>query len=519
MKKSVSKIFAFVLAAVLLITGLTAISASATKVFPDVKQDKWYYSVVTDMTSQGLLNGYEDGNFKPNKTISFSEFVAIVARCVSLEDSIGQTSHWASDKMQAALEKGWYDWDECPPTGETFNSPIQRQIATKVLIKAFAPDATGDYSTWYHQINDAGSISGRYYDTTWAAYELGLIEGDNNGNFNPAKGLTRAESCAIISRALLKFPQGDIKPSEPTPEPITPVSGGVTENGWLKLDGTKLCNEKGNPVILHGMSSHGIQWFPEFTSKAAIKTTSDYGANLFRVAMYTEGNGYITNKDKVKKQVIAAVDNAISLDMYVIIDWHILSDNNPNTYVAEAKIFFKEISEKYKDKPNVIYEICNEPNGGTTWDDIYKYANEVIPVIRKNSPKSIIICGTPTWSQDVDIVSKKKLPYSNVMYSFHFYAGTHKQSYRNKVKTALKAGTPVFVSEWGTCDASGNGGIDLSETKVWLDFLDENGISWANWSLCNKDESASALKPSASSKGGWRDSDFTQAGKYVFSRF
>ena len=281
-------------------------------------------------------------------------------------------------------------------------------------------------------------------------------------------------------------------------------------NGFLKVDGTKLVNEKGEEFILKGVSSHGIQWFGNLYTKDNLKLLKeDWNTNVFRIAMYTKEGGYIDDSS-VKEKVISLIDNLIDLDMYVIVDWHILSDNNPTMYTNESKEFFNEISSKYKDKPNVIYEICNEPNGGTTFDDITTYANEVIPVIRNNSPKSLIIVGTPTWSQDVDKVNK--LGFDNILYSLHFYSGTHTEYLRDKVRTALSNNIPIIVSEFGVSDASGNGGVFLDETDKWISFLKENKISIISWSLANKNESSAILKESTSIVN---DDNLTEAGKYL----
>jgi endoglucanase len=169
------------------------------------------------------------------------------------------------------------------------------------------------------------------------------------------------------------------------------ASDGVAENGWLSVKGTTLVNEQGQPVVLHGMSSHGLQWYPQFTTSNAIGATASYGANLFRVAMYTAEGGYIENKSSLRKQLYRSVDAAISRNMYVIIDWHILSDGNPKKYQKEAKAFFKKVSRRYGNVPNVIYEICNEPNGEGNWNRIRSYAKAVIPVIRRNAPSSVIL--------------------------------------------------------------------------------------------------------------------------------
>lgn len=285
-------------------------------------------------------------------------------------------------------------------------------------------------------------------------------------------------------------------------------------NGYLKVDGTKLVNQYNEEFVLKGVSSHGVQWFYDLYTKENLKSLKEtWNTNVFRIAMYTKENGYIDD-NSIKDKVKTIVDNLIELDMYVIIDWHILSDNNPLTYKEESKKFFDEMSMLYKDKPNVIYEICNEPNGGTTFDDISSYANEIIPVIRKNSKDSLVIVGTPTWSQDVDKVNK--LNYENIMYSLHFYSGTHKDDLRNKAKTALNNNIPIFVSEFGVSDASGSGGIYFDETNKWIEFLKENKISIISWSLTNKNESSAILKENTNIVS---DENLTSTGKYLKNLF
>ena len=288
-------------------------------------------------------------------------------------------------------------------------------------------------------------------------------------------------------------------------------------NGYLKVSGTKLLNEKDEEFTLKGMSSHGIQWFNDLYTKENLKVLKDeWNTNVFRIAMYTKEGGYIDDSS-VKDKVIKIIDNLIDLDMYVIVDWHILSDNNPTIYTKESKEFFNEISQKYKDKPNVIYELCNEPNGNTSFNDINNYANEVIPVIRKNSPKSLIIVGTTTYSQDVDRVVK--LDYENIMYSLHFYSGTHTEDVRNKAKKALENNTPIIVSEFGVSDASGDGGIYFDETDKWIKLLKENNISIIAWNVSNKNETSAILKENTNEI---KDENLTSTGKYlkdIFKRY
>lgn len=290
----------------------------------------------------------------------------------------------------------------------------------------------------------------------------------------------------------------------------------VSDNGWLKIENNTLVNKDGNKIQLKGMSTHGIQWYGKYANEEMMKKLRDeWESNLFRVAMYTNENGYIQNRS-LENEVIKIVDIAIKLDMYVIIDWHILSDNDPLIYKNESKEFFSKMSKKYKNYPNVIYEICNEPNGNVTWNENVKpYAEEVISVIRENSKNSIIIVGTPTWSQDVDKAAQNPINDKNVMYALHFYSGTHTDYLRQKAKSVLNK-IPIFVSEWGVSDASGNGGVYLEEAKKWTDFMKENNISWTNWSLSDKNES-SALLINGSPVNSLDDKYLSESGKFIKS--
>ena len=298
-------------------------------------------------------------------------------------------------------------------------------------------------------------------------------------------------------------------------EPVTEKNNYVSYNGKLKVSGTSLVNQYDEPLVLHGMSSHGLQWYSQFINKENLTVLKEeWNTNVFRLAMYTEENGYISNPS-IGENILKQIDLVISEDMYVIVDWHILSDGNPKTHLNEALTFFEKISKKYANDPHVIYEICNEPNGNVSWDnDIKPYADQVISVIRSNSKDAIIIVGTSTWSQDVLDPISNPIEDKNVLYALHFYAGTHTDWLRQRVQQALDSGLPIFVSEWGTSAADGNGGVYLEESQKWIDFMNEKNISWCNWSLSDKNESSALLKPGATTNG-FTDDDLSESGKFI----
>lgn len=294
----------------------------------------------------------------------------------------------------------------------------------------------------------------------------------------------------------------------------------------LTVSGSRLTDENGNTVLLKGISTHGLSWFPEYVNADSFRQLHEqWGINCIRLAMYTaEYNGYCTgdssNQERLKNLIDDGVAYATQNNMYVIIDWHILSDTNPNMYLDESKAFFEEMSKKYAGYDNVLYEICNEPNGGTTWGQIKSYANEVIPVIRENDSNAVIIVGTPNWSQYVgDAASDPITEYDNIMYALHFYAATHTDSLRNAMISAINQGLPIFVSEFGICDASGNGGIDEYQAEQWVSLMDEYGVSYIAWNLSNKNETSAIISSGCSKTSGWSYEELSDSGKWLYNMF
>lgn len=198
----------------------------------------------------------------------------------------------------------------------------------------------------------------------------------------------------------------------------------------------------------------------------------------------------------------------------VIIDWHILSDGDPNKYLDDVAAFFDDISAACKDKNNVIYEICNEPNG-VEWSRIREYAETIIPIIRNNDPDSVIVVGTPDWSQRVDIAADEPLDFQNLLYALHFYSATHKQELRDKARYAIDKQLPVFVTEYGVTASTGNFPYDMEEADVWIDFLEENGISHVMWNFSKVSESSAAIKASVLKVSGFEYDDFSKSGQWL----
>lgn len=298
------------------------------------------------------------------------------------------------------------------------------------------------------------------------------------------------------------------------------LKNGISSYGRLSVQDNFMVNEKGKIIQLRGFSTHGVTWYPRYTNAASMRTIREYGGNVFRLALYSENVSDNPNYwNEIMDYAYLTIENALNEDMYIIVDWHVLSEETPIKNQDKAIEIFTEISSHYGNEKGIIYEICNEPNGDTTWNEIKEYADTVIPVIRENAPDSIIIVGTPKYSTGLIDAFNDRLGWTNILYAYHTYVDatvndSYDLSYLEKV---VEAKMPVFISEWGientdTPDEElyGDGSCQL------LEFLKDNKISWCYWSLSNKAETHSAIKSECNKYSDWVYEDMTFGGKIAF---
>lgn len=438
---------------------------------------------------------------------------------------------------------------------------------TKVFIPAGKFSAVSEESRLIFSLTEIASAEYHnikiYENTTgeWQALSSGKIDGaelSGSGNdpaFVPTSNtvtytLTASDAAALKSSGLYingygvtltkvevvtkgtssgNTPEPPTIPTTPTvtpnPPPVAQSGTQFASHGKLHVSGAYLYDEHDQKYQLYGMSTHGINFGPDFSryvNKDAFQTLrDDWNTNCIRLVLYPKGyGGYCNggNQAELKQLICDGIKYATELGMYVLVDWHV-HEYNPQETQAEAIVFLSEISQKYAEYGNVLYEICNEPTGAPWSTAIKPYAQAVIPAIRKNAPDAVIIVGTNTWSQDLDEAWANKLNFDNVMYTFHFYANTHTDSMRTRVENAIKSGMPVFITEFGTCNASGNGGFNMNESNSWFDLIKQYNISHMNWSLCNKGETASAISTGCAKTSGWTESDLTESGKLIRNHF
>lgn len=284
--------------------------------------------------------------------------------------------------------------------------------------------------------------------------------------------------------------------------------------GRLSVKGAQLVDEKGKPVQLRGISFGWHCMATRFYNRSTVRTlVKDWGANIVRCAIGMD-NKFIEGDSEFRRAfdyepdlgyalVDSIVNGAVECGAYVIIDFHSHRNN-----LETAKQFFAQVSKKYGKLDNVLFEVWNEPLQ-IEWKECKQYAETLIPIIRKNAPNSIIIVGTPTWSQDVHLAAADPIiGQNNIMYTLHFYAATHKQYLRDRMEQVIAQGLPVFITECGGMTADGDGYLNSEEWEAWMNVADKHKVSWLAWSIHDKNEVCSFIKPTASSFGEqWKAND------------
>lgn len=285
----------------------------------------------------------------------------------------------------------------------------------------------------------------------------------------------------------------------------------VKQYGTLSVKGTQLTASNGKPVVLHGMSFGWHNLWPRFYNKGAVhELVRKWNCTVIRASMGIELNdsGYLKSPVQSEKLMRKVIDACIRENVYVIIDWH-----DHNLHEMEAIDFFSRMAAAYGNNPHVIYEIFNEPDY-ESWPAVKTYAEKVIAAIREKDTDNIILIGSPKWDQDIHLAAADPITgYSNLMYTMHFYAGTHKQWLRDRTDDAINKGLPVFISECAGMEASGDGPIDQQEWAAFVQWMDSRKLSWVAWSVSDKQETCSVLLPAARSTGKWKDAVVKEWGR------
>jgi endoglucanase len=281
--------------------------------------------------------------------------------------------------------------------------------------------------------------------------------------------------------------------------------GVAAKYGQLSIKNSHFVNASGYNVQLKGMSMYA--WTSAaigfYNATAIGHLAQDWKCTAIRIPYMPGGSVSMAKLDAVLQ---ACVDNGI----YGIVDWH------GNSGASQVATFYTTVATKWHGYPNIMYEPWNEPT--VAWSTIKPYMETVIKAIRAVDPTNIIICGNPQWDQKPqDAAANPITDATNIAYSMHFYAASHSVAgFGPGITTAMSKGCAIFITEYGTCNASGGSPINLTATQAWYDFLDKNAIGSTNWGVEYEDQGGAAcFNRGVSNTGPWTNANMTSEGLFV----
>ena len=222
------RIFALCLCASL---GTTALATGQT--FTDVAEGTWYYTWVTKAAQQGWVSGVGGGRFDPEGSVTFAQFALMLDRALYPDDIDSQPAgaQWWVAGCEVAAKHGLFPItdmairDNWPAVA---NTPIEREQMAQMMYNALVDKGIKlpsyeEYSAASKKIADIADVDNYVAVTT--CYTIGLLNGNDNGNFAPRAPMTRAQACVVLCN-IYGYVTGDVTggttPGQPT-HPVDPV--------------------------------------------------------------------------------------------------------------------------------------------------------------------------------------------------------------------------------------------------------------------------------------------------------
>ncbi|NOZ60301.1 MAG: cellulase family glycosylhydrolase [Calditrichaeota bacterium] len=261
-------------------------------------------------------------------------------------------------------------------------------------------------------------------------------------------------------------------------EKNTPTQPGPSSNlSWLSVSGNKIIDENGEQVLLYGVNRSGLEYDKNGNRMSQGEfqyIIQDWGAKIIRLPFNED---WVLNDEAYSSKLDQVIDWIKSLGAYVLLDlqWQNTQVRIPPIPDSAAIDMWKQLAERYKDEPAVLYDIHNEAHdvGISQWR---ARASEIIEAIQSVHHRALILVSGLNWASDISEWAKNPLPYSNIVYSVHVYPWMgNKNSWGQKFGNYSEQ-LPMFVGEFGGYAEHLDWGKEL------ITYLRQKKIGWTAWS-------------------------------------
>lgn len=299
--------------------------------------------------------------------------------------------------------------------------------------------------------------------------------------------------------------------------------------------GKYIIGDDGNQIEFRGIGTHALLQYGNLHTLEALSSLRDLGVNLIRITVYIENytflhsdgqqaKGYIAAPTETKAEIEKIVNYCEQLGLYVLLDWHVYSwgagSGTGIFHEEEATEFFTYFCTLYKDKPFVMYEIANEPHHQTI-NEYVPFVTAMHTLIHSIVENPIIVTGT-CKDNTTDLWSAfKSNGLDDIFISSHAYGNSINV---DKYKAMWDVNMPIFNTEWGNAQASGDGNREDERTIALIKYYHEQKIPHSVWKLTDQAMTCAVLKNTGNINSekyatGFTEEDLSAEGTLYFIWF
>ncbi|NDO19046.1 hypothetical protein FMM68_05190 [Lachnospiraceae bacterium MD329] len=169
----------------------------STDIFKDIA-GHWGKSYIEKMNKAGVINGYEDGTFRPDGTVTKGEFATLIVNALKI-DTTKAEGHWATEFVNAAKAANLIADEIAVATAADLDTKITREEMASMVSKAAAYKKVAITDIQPVVMSDFESIAEWAQDDVNNAVILGIISGFEDGTFRPKETATRAQAATMLS--------------------------------------------------------------------------------------------------------------------------------------------------------------------------------------------------------------------------------------------------------------------------------------------------------------------------------